>query len=154
MFNTKACAILFFGWVIAAGGWAFGASRAVSLTGEWSGDYTYMRYKDEPPLHVQFTARLVQKGNQLEGTTSEIDTFEWDRPESPPRPRVSQLTATLHEGQISGNQVRFRKEYNAPGRKLEPIEYTGVYDAQRRTITGQWVIGDTVGPFTMKWVGQ
>jgi hypothetical protein len=123
-----------------------GCAGTPVLTGDWSGVYTYNHPQVEngAPTQVPFKARLIQTGDRLEGTISEPNTFQplgiTDREE---------LNAILLAGQVTDSEVWFRKEYNVPGHKLEPIDYRGTLDSRKRTLTGQWNIERTVGSFTM-----
>ncbi len=125
---------------------SFPKATPKSLTGDWTGAYSYSNSNTSfKNTHVEFKAHLMQKESRLEGTITEPNTF--DNTGSAP-----QLSARLSEGSILGDRVKFRKTYNGEGGYTHSVDYEGILDPKRQAMTGQWVIGESVGPFSMKRV--
>jgi hypothetical protein len=120
--------------------------HGTSLTGHWVGEYTYAESFHVKSIHVRFDANLIQQGDRLEGTIVEPNTFD---PLSLPH-RLSLLTATLFDGKIVKNRIRFRKQYNGENGHSQSVEYQGIYNPEGGAISGQWNTGNSEGPFWMR----
>ena len=112
-----------------------------SLAGEWTGVYDYTGSQDEA---VPFTASLFDVGGVIWGVTQEPNTFA---------PGGSGDLHAAINGQRSGQEVQFRKEYDdVPGHDL-PIRYVGRISASGDRVEGTWGIPaagiENGGPFVM-----
>jgi hypothetical protein len=113
-----------------------GSEAVENLTGVWNG--VFRQSFDSP---VNFTATLIESGNQVTGSTHE-PCAQFDCP------RRTHL-ATLR-GQRQGRAVSFIKTYDPLGFGYDTVMYSGELSANNTLIAGMWTTGDIFsGPFLM-----
>lgn len=113
------------------------AESSKSLTGVWTGMYTYPN-SGEP---IFFTASLIESGSLVTGTTHETCAT------------IDSPRTTLH-AMLSGSRgegyVVFTKEYDGSGGWSHTVEYDGMINGEATEIEGHWNInGLLAGRFMM-----
>ena len=112
-----------------------GEETSQNLTGVWSGRYFYPR--ELAP--VSFVATLIETATSLTGATHE-----------PAGPATGTVRYATLQGQRDGNAVSFIKTYDNAGSNVDPIDYSGILNADATEITGTWRIhGNWSGKFLM-----
>jgi len=109
-----------------------------SLTGQWSGEFSYPRHIGPT---TPFLARIEDRSGRLTGSIIEPDTVSGG-------PTIEAiLSGSRHE---SG--VDFTKVYGPPwpfGYE-EPVDYVGQVSSDGNTISGVWSMLDLDGTFEMR----
>ncbi len=116
-------------------------AAAENLTGVWDGAF-------RQPLigSVNFTATLIESGNQITGSTHE-PCMQFGCP------RRTHL-ATL-AGYRQGRTVSFMKSYDPPGFGYDRVAYSGELNSDATEIAGIWTIGSGYsGEFVMTRPGR
>lgn len=117
--------------------------RASSLSGAWSGAYSYPT--NTLPGPVPFNALLEDAAGAITGTIDEPNTFA---PSDAPR-----LFATV-VGTRDGLRVSFIKTMDGTGGKSHSIHYEGDVRSDFERIDGRWTIpGNWSGAFFMERTG-
>jgi hypothetical protein len=117
--------------------------RYTSLSGVWSGAYSYAAVFDVTP--VPFNALIQENGGALTGDIDEPNTFA-----DPTAPR---LFASL-TGARAGSEVAFAKKYNGAGGAAHVVRYHGVANPDLTRIEGRWTVGGArSGAFFMERSG-
>ncbi len=112
--------------------------KGASLTGAWSGVYSFPRDARRP---VAFSAKLTQNGPWIVGTSEEVA----ERGEA----RGFSLSATL-QGRRDGGRVSWLKLYDRMLRTYDEVAYEGRVNDDATEISGQWSIpGNWSGTFLM-----
>jgi hypothetical protein len=108
-----------------------------NITGVWSGLFTYPR-----KLRAgNFSATLIDTGNQISGSTSELCQVG---------PRAGETIFAMLSGRRDGHAVRFTKTYEGPGKPNHSVEYEGTLTEDFLEIEGRWYIpGNWAGRFLM-----
>lgn len=116
-------------------------AAAASLTGVWNG-----AFRQRLMGSVNFTATLIESGNQITGSTHE-PCMQFDCP------RRTHL-ATL-AGDRRGRTVSFVKSYDPPGFGYDTVAYCGELNSDATEIAGIWTIGSGFsGEFVMTRPGR
>jgi hypothetical protein len=108
-----------------------------SLTGLWTGAYTYPWAEAAVP----FNARLEETGESLTGEIDEPNTFA--------DPSAARLFASVR-GARQGMNVSFIKRYDGSAGQKHTIGYEGQVNADFTRIDGRWSLPDTSGSFFME----
>lgn len=114
-----------------------GAS-AQELTGTWTGQYMY----EDGRRAVEFKASIISADAKFWGSITEPRTFGANAAQG--------LSANIF-GDVAGNRVSFRKNYDGTGGVNHWVQYTGALDQTNRRIDGVWSIdgGKAMGRFSM-----
>lgn len=118
-----------------------GTLSAQELTGTWTGQYMY----EDGRKAVEFKASITSADTKFWGSVSEPSTFAASN--------APALSANIF-GEVAGNRVTFKKNYDGTGGVTHWVEYTGALDQTAHRIDGVWSIngGKTMGRFTMSRV--
>jgi hypothetical protein len=114
----------------------------LNIQGLWTGKLTYGKmYRKHAGAKLQFEMDLVQNGNTISGTSTDISGVG-----------VNEFGATIN-GKIDGNSVEFVKQYTFAhhyqtggktkldkNRKGPEIVYTGIYNEVNQQFEGTWKI--------------
>jgi hypothetical protein len=112
-----------------------------NLTGVWNGVFR-QRFVGS----VNFTATLIESGNQITGSTHE-PCMQFDCP------RKTHLATFV--GHRHGRAVSFIKTYDPPGFGYDAVGYSGDLNGDATEIAGMWTIkGGFSGEFVMTRAGR
>ncbi|HWA23346.1 MAG TPA: hypothetical protein VG735_13200 [Caulobacterales bacterium] len=117
---------------------AFAQAPAAGLRGLWVG---YYAYSDGRPDRVQFQLKASRAGAAFTATTIEPNTFG--------SKDALFLTADVAGTVSADGGVRFTKTYDGTGGQTHSVEYSGMFDASKRCISGNWRINAATGPFRL-----
>lgn len=110
---------------------------ARSLTGSWSGSYSYPAGAGPT---TPFTAVIEEVAGRLSGTTSEPPLFGIG----------SETLEAILVGRRDGEAVDFVKTYDAIELAADPVDYVGRVSADGNSIRGVWSLLELDGTFEMR----
>ena len=112
------------------------SDNALSLTGQWNGQFSYPRLLDPTP----FVAILIEQGAQFSGTTHEPCTSG---------PHSGGLLYAAVEGRRDGTAVVFTKTYDGTAGWTHSVSYEGLLNGDGTEIEGRWKTRGWSGRFLM-----
>ena len=112
------------------------SDNALSLTGQWNGQFSYPRLLDPTP----FVAILIEQGAQFSGTTHEPCTSG---------PHSGGLLYAAVDGRRDGTAVLFTKTYDGTAGWTHSVSYEGVLNGDGTEIEGRWKTWGWSGRFLM-----
>lgn len=109
-----------------------------SLTGAWSGAYSY---PNNAGPETVFNVRIEEVGGAFTGALQEPNLLH---------PDFGPVTTADIEGVRSGSAVSFTKFYNGSGGMSHAVGYEGLADSALMRIDGKWTVpGEWSGTFFM-----
>jgi hypothetical protein len=105
------------------------------MVGRWSG--YYLQPGPSGPMKVSFMLNLRVKGNEIEGETTESNSFSND-PD-----RIPNLRSTI-KGTLQDRRISFVKTYDID---MHQVEYEGDVELDGLHMAGGYKVGGMEGPF-------
>ena len=112
-----------------------------TIAGVWIGTYSYRNDR----ASVGFTFFFPPaKDNSCIGRSEEQNTFG-----NRSAPKLYAILSCSETALYPGQTLTIRKTYDGTGGVSHTVMYTGKVSADLRTISGEWVLNDLRGTFTM-----
>jgi hypothetical protein len=112
------------------------SDNALSLTGQWNGQFSYPRLLDPTP----FVAILIEQGARFSGTIDEPCTGG---------PHIGGRLCATVDGRRDGSAVLFTKTYDGTGGWTHSVSYEGLLNGDGTEIEGRWKTWGWSGRFLM-----